>query len=308
MFQLARHGAKVYLLARSKQRAQAAIERITSLDATLSKQIVFVQCDLADLESVKAAAEEFTKREKKLHILLNNAGVMALPYGLTKQGLEMQNGTNVVGHMVLSFLLLPTLTATARSLPQGARSVRIVQISSVGHVVPPLMLQNQRWTSLEAVNRAWKPEVVGTWIRYGMSKTGNVLLASALEKLTQNNGVRIANLSVHPGAVNTELQESVKSRMPMRGLIDRIAATLLVTPQQGSLTQLYAATSPEIDEKKLSGSYLVPTAQVGWKVGDAKDHDGARSAELYTFVRDFVKEKVQVDLDQLVREAGLTQI
>ena len=271
------------------------------------ERVHFVQCDLADLDSVKHAAEEFTSKEKKLHILLNNAGVAALPYGFTKQGLEVQNGINVVGPTLLSFLLLPTLAHTARTLPAGAPSVRTIQLSSMMHMMPTFTFSAQRYTTLEAINRRyWGGELISSWLRYSVSKTGGIYLTSLLDGLTRSSGLPISNISLHPGVVNTEIWDGMRERWPLlRPLLTAFFNAAYIKPDQGSLTQLYAATSPEVDSKKLSNAYLVPFGQVGWKWGDAKDPNGARSAELYAFVRDFVKEKVQVDLDALVKMAQL---
>ncbi len=93
VMELARHGAKVYLAARSPTRAEESLGRLKKqLEPADFARIVWLPLDLADLESVKAAVEEFESKENKLHILMNSAGVMATPYSFTKQGLELQNG------------------------------------------------------------------------------------------------------------------------------------------------------------------------------------------------------------------------
>ena len=184
--------------------------------------------------------------------------------------------------------------------------MRVVNLSSLMHTLPAALRADQRWTSLEKVNRQGWPEAWGTIMRYSMSKTGNILLTNELEKLTRNK--RISNLSVHPGVVNTEVWEGFKAEhWYMSGFLTVLFRLTLLRSDQGALTQLYAASSPEIDEKNLRGSYLVPFGQKTSPWGDAKDQGGARSAELYSFIRDFLKEKVQVDLDQLVKQAGLSR-
>ena len=272
------------------------------------ERVHFIQCDLADLDSVKHAAEEFTSKETKLHILLNNAGVAALPYGFTKQGLEVQNGINVVGPTLLSFLLLPTLAHTARTLPAGAPSVRTVQVSSILHAMPLFFFTAQRFTTLTAVNKKkGGGDLLASWLRYSMSKTGGIYLTSLLDRLTRSAGLNISNISLHPGVVNTDLWDRTRKKWPwLRGFLTTLFNLIFIKTELGALTQLYAATSLEVDNKKLSNAYLVPYGKKGWKWGDAKDHKGARSAELYAFVRDFAKDQVQVDLDALVKQAQLT--
>lgn len=145
-----------------------------------------MQCDLADLESVKAAAETIKSKEDHLDMLINNAGVMAVPYGYTKQGLEMQCGTNVVGHALLSYMLLPLLVTSARKLSGTGRSVRMVQLSSIAHSKFGKGLPTHSWENLEKVNQ----DCGGTWGRYGKSKVGNILLANQLKELTAGENIR----------------------------------------------------------------------------------------------------------------------
>ncbi|KDN46611.1 short chain dehydrogenase [Tilletiaria anomala UBC 951] len=298
--ELARHGAKVYLAARSPERAKAALERIKTQDAEAASRIQHLNLDLADLESVKEAVSEFIAKEKRLHILLNNAGVMALPYSLTKQGLELQNGTNVIGHAFLTFLLLPTLVRTSRD-PALKHSVRVVQVSSMGHKFGDPS-PKQSWASIEAINKKFWPEAVGTWKRYAQSKTGNIILANELKKITA--GENIANISLHPGNINTELMRGpVASYGIPNPILRALLSTLLLTPEQGALTSLYACTSPEVDEKKLNGAYLQSIARVGNKAAHAEDKDGVLGNELMAFVRSFGKEKINVDVDALIKEA-----
>lgn len=145
-----------------------------------------MQCDLADLESVKAAAETIRSKEDHLDMLINNAGVMAVPYGYTKQGLELQCGTNVVGHALLSYMLLPLLVTSARKLAGKGRSVRMVQLSSIAHSKFGKGLPQHSWENLEKVNQ----DCGGTWGRYGKSKVGNILLANQLKQLTAGENIR----------------------------------------------------------------------------------------------------------------------
>ncbi len=99
-------------------KAQEAIQKIKQ--AVPEAKIELLQLDLTELAAVRKAAEDFTSREQRLDILLNNAGVMATPYTFTKDGLELQVGTNVVGHYLFTMLLLPTLVSTSK-LPEYAK-------------------------------------------------------------------------------------------------------------------------------------------------------------------------------------------
>lgn len=125
---------------------------------------------------------------------MNNAGIMACPEGLTKEGYEIQFGTNHVGHALLTKLLLPTLQRTAKGAPEG--SVRIVNLSSMGEQMAPKP-DGIKFDHLKAPNSGG----INTWTRYGQSKLANVLFAKALAKRYPE----IVSTSVHPGVVQTEL-------------------------------------------------------------------------------------------------------
>ncbi|KAG6808463.1 hypothetical protein H0H92_004035, partial [Tricholoma furcatifolium] len=124
------HNAKVYIAARNKEKTEAAIE---DLKAATGKEAIFLKVDLADLPSIKAGAEEFLSKEKELHVLFNNGGVMIPPIELlTEQGYDLQFGTNVLGHFYLTKLLLPALLAGAKSSSDG--KARVVNTSSSAHM------------------------------------------------------------------------------------------------------------------------------------------------------------------------------
>ncbi|KFX89325.1 hypothetical protein O988_08675, partial [Pseudogymnoascus sp. VKM F-3808] len=123
---------RIYLCARSAAKAEATIKELQEFqpDAPLS----FLPLDLADLESVQACARAFVEKEDRLDLVVCNAGIMAVPEGVTKEGYEMQFGTNYVGHALLVKLLLPVLQRTVE-IP-GA-DVRVVTVSSLGHHLAP---------------------------------------------------------------------------------------------------------------------------------------------------------------------------
>ncbi|CUA69446.1 hypothetical protein RSOLAG22IIIB_14011 [Rhizoctonia solani] len=128
--------AKVYLAARSKSRADVAIEWLRH--ETNGKAPVFLELDLASLASVRKAVEEFKSKEHQLHVLFNNAGVMAPPVDQrTVDGYDLQFGTNVLGHYFFTTLLLPTLIHTAKTSPVAHGHARVVNTSSgMLHLAP----------------------------------------------------------------------------------------------------------------------------------------------------------------------------
>ncbi|KAN0063497.1 hypothetical protein ACQY0O_003944 [Thecaphora frezii] len=301
--ELAAHGAKVFMAARSETKAREAIDLIKQKHP--DADVHFLELDLTELASVKRAAKTFAAQSDRLDVLLNNAGVMAMPYTTTKDGLEIQVGTNVVGHYLLTMLLLPTLVATSK-LPEyqdQEASVRVVQVSSMGHA---MVKGGVSFRTLEAVNRPFPPEVTGTWTRYSKSKVGNILIADELKRMLPET-VRISSLSVHPGIISSGLWRGPGESYGriVQGLTSLFAPLFMSSPEQGALTQLYACTSPEVDELKLSGAYLVPTAKVGTKSPLASDPEGKLAGQLFRFCRQFVKDKVDVDVDAVLASAGL---
>ena len=182
---LAKKGAHVIMVARSEKKLQAAK---ASIDGKLTTFI----CDLADLESVQRCAKDFLELKLPLHLLINNAGVMALPdRQATKQGLEMQCGVCHVGHFFLTKLLEDVLIASAPS--------RVVCLTSSGHRYHrgPTWLEDP---ILDTV--PYQP-----WIAYGNAKLANMLHARALSDRLKAKGVTA--YSVMPGGIHTGLQDSV---------------------------------------------------------------------------------------------------
>lgn len=119
--QLGRHNpARIYLGARSRAKAEAAINELKSSNPQIAP-ISFLELDLASFASVRAAAETFSRAESRLDILMNNAGIMMTPEGLTKEGYEIQFGTNVMGPALFTHCLLPILQKTAKINPQTRR-------------------------------------------------------------------------------------------------------------------------------------------------------------------------------------------
>ncbi|GAA5920338.1 hypothetical protein JCM6882_009767, partial [Rhodosporidiobolus microsporus] len=209
--QLVQHNARVYVAARSEEKALAAVEKLNAFarEKESEGEARWVRLDLGDLDSVKRAAEEFKGREKQLDLLFCNAGVMACPVDLlTTQGYDLQWGTNVIGHYLLCTLLLPSLRASF--LSTGTKP-RIIHTTSNGHRFAPSSSSSTpgldfRTTSggaaRDAVVHHWA--AVGyTWTLYGQSKIGNIMVSNLLQ---QQYGDEVVSMSVHPGAIKSELQ------------------------------------------------------------------------------------------------------
>jgi len=196
-----------------------------------------VELDLASLEQVRASAANILERANRIHLLINNAGTMATPFGHTADGFETQFGTNHLGHFLLTALLMPALLAAAPA--------RVVALSSIGH--------RRSDVHLDDLNYAQRP--YDKWDAYGQSKTANALFAVGLTRRYSARGVT-AN-AVHPGGILTNLQRFLpREEQIAMGWMDEQGNVNpgFKSPQQGAATSVWAAVGPELDG--IGGLYL----------------------------------------------------
>ncbi len=229
--ELARHGAHVVAAARSEERGRAAVERMRA--ENLAGTVDFAQLDLADLASVKAFVADFAAEHDRLDLLINNAGVMMPPERrVTKDGHELQIGTNHFGHFALTGLLFPLILATP-----GAR---VVTVSSMAH----------RGGSIDFDDLHSERKRYERMATYGQSKLANLLFARELDRRLRKLGADAASLAAHPGWTATDLQRHTLTARILNPIFSQ-------RPAQGALPTLYAATSPDAD----GGDYIGPD---GW--------------------------------------------
>ncbi|KZV62249.1 NAD-P-binding protein [Peniophora sp. CONT] len=243
---LLQHNAKVYLAARNADKAAKAIEELKSVTG---KEAIFLPLDLSDLHVVRKSAEEFLSKEKQLHVLFNNAGVMACPMDLlTAQGYDMQIGTNVIGHYFFTSLLLPALEATSAS----GEKARVVTTSSV-------VAYFAKEFVFDAVQDGPQRKKLGPRDLYNISKLGDALFAI---ELSRRLGDKVISVAVNPGNIKTDLQRHMPSwQRPLNAM--------LYPSPMGALTQLWAGVSPE--GANLNGQFVVPWARVGSAPVKAQD-------------------------------------
>lgn len=225
---LAAKGAHVVMACRSAPKADAAM---TELRAELnSPSLEFVTLDLASLTSVAAASDAILGRHPAIDLLINNAGVMALPRRLTEDGFEMQLGTNHLGHFALTGRLLPGLMA--------ADAPRVVQVSSLAHRIGRVRLDDLQ--SERGYTR---------WGAYGQSKLANLLFAFELHRRLEASGSTALSVACHPGYANTHLQlvaaEEAGSRW-RQGFWRVVNTHIAQSAAMGALPTLYAATAPTV--------------------------------------------------------------
>jgi NAD(P)-dependent dehydrogenase (short-subunit alcohol dehydrogenase family) len=235
--ELARAGAQVLMAARNPDKLAASLEQTRA--AVPDADLVPLQVDLADLASVRRAAEQASE-VGPLDILVNNAGVMATPQSRTVDGFELQLGTNHLGHFALTGLLLEPLRASP--------APRVVTVSS-------LMARTVRGVSLrdprEPVRHYRK------WQAYGQSKLANLLFAFELDRRARRAGEPLTSVAAHPGYTRTNLVDAGMNmgRRRLDGTIG-LAVTSLVgqSAEQGALPQLRAAADADLP----GGSYVGP--------------------------------------------------
>ncbi|KAK0390511.1 hypothetical protein NLU13_0015 [Sarocladium strictum] len=243
--QLLKHNpAKVFLACRSKAKFDEAVSELQK-DGSKTDAVVFLSLDLASFSSIKAAVKEFQAASTRLDVLVNNAGIMMTPEGLTEEGYEIQFGTNHMGHALLTHLLLPVLEDTTKINPD----VRIVFLASAAELMAPKDPYQLAQFKTTMPN-------IGTMGRYGISKLANIHYASALAERHAN----IKVISVHPGIVRTNLTGPTIATSLFIGTMARLSNWLLaVDASKGALNQLWAIAAPEAE----SGVFYYPVGVKG---------------------------------------------
>ncbi len=213
----ARH-AHVVMACRNLDKAETAKARI--LDDLPEAALDVMKLDLSSLASVHAFAEAFRARYERLDLLINNAGVMIPPYSTTEEGFELQFGTNHLGHFALTGLLLPLINQTPKA--------RIVNVSSTAHRFGKIDFDN-----LNAEMGYAK------WPFYGQSKLANLLFTYELQRYLEAAGQTTISVAAHPGWTATNLQQHT-------GLAQFLNRFFAMTPEQGALPTLFAATASSV--------------------------------------------------------------
>ncbi|KAA1473086.1 NAD-P-binding protein [Dentipellis sp. KUC8613] len=260
------HGAKVYIATRSEVKAKAAIEQ---LQAETGKEALSLHLDLADLPSVRKAAEEFLSKEPELHVLFNNAGVMSSPMDkITAQGYDLQFGTNVIGPYLFTNLLLPALFAATASGKHG--KARVVTVSSSANY----LINGIDYDTIRDGKRRRShadPDML-----YCQSKFANVLV---VRELARRYGDKIVSTSLNPGNLESDLHRYLK------GFRKFVIGRILYPTPMGALTQLWAGTAPETAD--YNGRFLIPWARLG-KANSATD-DPETAQKLWDWLEGEVK-------------------
>ncbi|EPS61961.1 hypothetical protein M569_12835, partial [Genlisea aurea] len=237
---LALRGVHVIMAVRNVESGESVKESILKQKA--DAKIDVMELDLSSFQSVRKFASEFNSSGLPLNLLINNAGVMAPPFALSQDNIELQFATNhLVGHFLLTNLVLDTMKRTAS---HGGKEGRIVILSSEAH----------RYTYSEGIrfDRINDVSGYGSFLAYGQSKLANILHANELSaRLKEEEGVNLTVNSLHPGAINTKL---MRHHGFIQGVIDWVGKYFIKDVHQGAATTCYVALHPGV--KGISGEYF----------------------------------------------------
>jgi NAD(P)-dependent dehydrogenase (short-subunit alcohol dehydrogenase family) len=239
--ELARHGAEVVLACRNTAKGNDA-RRTIGADVPGAK-LELAALDLADLSSVESFAEQFRSAHDGLDLLIDNAGVMAPPRAETKDGFELQFGTNHLGHFALAARLI--------DLMSGRSDARVVTVSSNAHKMGRI-----NFDDLQSQRRYFR------WSAYSQSKLADLSFALELDRRLRAAGSQIRSVAAHPGYAATNLQFAAP---PLLDRLTMIVTNALVaqSAEMGALPILYAATADGVE----GGTYIGPDG-----IGEFRGH------------------------------------
>lgn len=229
--ELARHGGQVLMAARNPARLGPALEAVS---AAGGPEPIPIELDLADLGSVREAAQAVREAIGVLHVLVNNAGVMAVPFELTKDGFERQIATNHLGHFALTGMLLDLMPTS-----EAKADARVVNVSSMAHRQGRVDPDDLNYSS-----RKYSP-----WAAYGQSKAANLMFTSELARRARAAGLALKSVAAHPGYSATNLTTAGPAAgrpAPVAKAVRIMDRVVGQSAAQGALPQLLAATGATV--------------------------------------------------------------
>ncbi len=282
---LAMRGAHVIGTARDTTKADAVRTRINDQARAHGGSLTVLPLDLADLSNVRAVTDQLTADRQPLDLIIANAGIMATPFSRTRDGFELQFGTNHLGHFVLVNRLAPLLE------PGG----RAVMLSSAAH----------RFADVNIEDPSFDTTPYDAWVAYGRSKTANALFAVAFDQRHRQRGVRAT--AVHPGLIATELARGVSAEdwqaftdRTSRGPQTEDQPLTYKTIPQGAATTVWAGVAAPADEvggrycENLHVSPVIPAgsaASAGWEGVMAYAADADSAERLWRKSEELVNER-----------------
>ena len=255
--------ATVIMACRSVEKGERAKNQLIAQNSNGS--ISVMQLDLTDLSSIRNFVAEFKKQYNQLNILLNNAGIMMVPYGLTKDGFELQMGTNHLGHFALTGLLLDVLKSTQTS--------RVVNVSSMAHKSGKMDFDNLLFDN----GKDYSPMKA-----YGRSKLSNLLFTYELQRFFEKNNIDCVAIATHPGVSDTNLFVHAAPKWAMN-LLRPLFLMMIQPASMGALPEIRAA----VDNNAKGGEYYGPNGRrevKGYPVivqSNAASHDKESARKLW---------------------------
>ena len=234
--EFARKRADVIIACRDLVKARTAAAKISA--SSPGAKVEVMELDLSNLASVRGFADAFLRGHPALHVLCNNAGVMAIPYRRTVDGFEMQFGTNHLGHFALTGLLLDQLLAT-----DGAR---VVNVASGAHRMGKIRFDDLEWRN-----------GYRKWMAYGQSKLANLLFTFELQRRADAAGAKLLSVACHPGYAATNLQAAgprMQGSSMMESFFSVGNSLFAQSAAMGALPTEYAAVAPDLH----GGDYIGP--------------------------------------------------
>jgi NAD(P)-dependent dehydrogenase (short-subunit alcohol dehydrogenase family) len=232
--EFARKGAQIVLASRNLDKAQSALSQIQAEIPETKAEIL--KLDLASLKSIRHFTDEYKAKYDRLDVLLNNAGIMMVPYGKTNDGFEKQFGTNHLGHFALTGLLIDLLLKTP--------GTRVVNISSNAHYFGEMDFSNLMYENGGGYS-AQKA--------YGRSKLANLLFTYELQRRFEARKVNMIAVAAHPGISNTNLAAHIFKRWRLR-ILQPLMGLFLQSAAMGALPGIRAAVDPTV----IGGQYFGP--------------------------------------------------
>ncbi|KAJ9625763.1 hypothetical protein H2203_004525 [Taxawa tesnikishii (nom. ined.)] len=242
-------GAHVFMTVRDVAKGSSVIKDIRSSSPDSHGSLTLLEVDLSSFASIRAGVTDFLSKSTRLDVLICNAGVMMCPYSTTAEGFEMQLGTNHYGHFLLFQLLKSVLEES--STPE--HTSRVVFVSSSGHSMGPIRFDDMNFSGGATYDKH---------LAYAQSKTANIYAASSIERHFGSSTPAIHGISVHPGAIMTDLaRHMTPADFESFGASWLEIQKIMKNPQQGAATQVWAAVTPYFNDK--GGVYCTDVGEAG---------------------------------------------